>query len=299
MFKRIVAACARDRAGRDAAVLAWRLASAGAAEVTFVFPYHPLVAEVSGGVAEQRAREETDALLGPDPALERVRFHWSTASWPIRALHEMAEYEGADLVVFGRAPGSLVHRHLSLVERMVHAAPCAVAIAPDGYVDSAPAAIRRIGVGFTDTDEGAAAAATAMELAQVGGEPLRVIAGSGLTGVVAGYAALSRALPDVERDVYEKTKANVESLTERLSADGPVTADVRHCDPSQLLVEASTNLDLLVLGSRGYGPLRHALLGSVSADVARHAQCPVLVLPRGVARAGAGAVEDVALAGER
>jgi hypothetical protein len=38
---------------------------------------------------------------------------------------------------------------------------------------------------------------------------------------------------------------------------------------------------LLLLGSRGYGPLRAVLLGGVSHVVVREAACPVIVLPRG------------------
>jgi nucleotide-binding universal stress UspA family protein len=35
---------------------------------------------------------------------------------------------------------------------------------------------------------------------------------------------------------------------------------------------------LIVLGSRGLGPLRRALMGSVSDSVVRHAHCPVLIV---------------------
>ena len=47
------------------------------------------------------------------------------------------------------------------------------------------------------------------------------------------------------------------------------------------LAEASAELDLLVLGSRGYGPVRRVLFGSVSRALARYAACPVVVVPRG------------------
>ena len=53
-------------------------------------------------------------------------------------------------------------------------------------------------------------------------------------------------------------------------------------DPAESLIRVSENLDLLVCGSRGYGPLRAVLLGGVSRRVAAEAQCPVIVLPRGV-----------------
>lgn len=52
--------------------------------------------------------------------------------------------------------------------------------------------------------------------------------------------------------------------------------------PATLIVEAAANLhsELVVVGSRGRGPLRSMLLGSVSAEVVDHAPCPVLVVRR-------------------
>ena len=51
-------------------------------------------------------------------------------------------------------------------------------------------------------------------------------------------------------------------------------------DPGHELAERSGAFDLLVVGSRGYGPVRHALEGNVSGTVMRLASCPVLVVPR-------------------
>jgi len=59
-------------------------------------------------------------------------------------------------------------------------------------------------------------------------------------------------------------------------------ADVRSGEPWKGLREAGTDLDLLMCGSRRYGPVRRVLLGSVSARLVRDAVCPVLVIPRGV-----------------
>lgn len=47
--------------------------------------------------------------------------------------------------------------------------------------------------------------------------------------------------------------------------------------PRHALVEASRAARLIVLGSRGRGVVGTALLGSVSASVTRHAECPVVV----------------------
>lgn len=48
----------------------------------------------------------------------------------------------------------------------------------------------------------------------------------------------------------------------------------------EVLTTRSSDVDLLVLGSRGYGPLRSVLLGSVSTHLVRRSACPLLVLPR-------------------
>jgi nucleotide-binding universal stress UspA family protein len=51
-------------------------------------------------------------------------------------------------------------------------------------------------------------------------------------------------------------------------------------DPRELLTRESSGLDLLVVGSRGYGPLRAVLLGSVSSALVRAAASPLVVVPR-------------------
>ncbi len=76
----------------------------------------------------------------------------------------------------------------------------------------------------------------------------------------------------------------VEAATAKLRArfpDLPVTVSVRAGSGSDVLLAASADASLVVLGARGSGGLAGVLTGSVLARVAAHAQCPVLVV-RGV-----------------
>ena len=53
-------------------------------------------------------------------------------------------------------------------------------------------------------------------------------------------------------------------------------------DPADQLGKRSAELDLMLAGSRGYGPLRSVLVGGVSGRLMRTVHCPLIVIPRGV-----------------
>jgi hypothetical protein len=78
----------------------------------------------------------------------------------------------------------------------------------------------------------------------------------------------------LRRDLTQQHMAAIAAYGDRV--DGAL----RNGDPATVLVDASRESDLLVLGSRGYGPVRAVLLGGVSQAVIRHATCPVVVVPR-------------------
>ena len=49
--------------------------------------------------------------------------------------------------------------------------------------------------------------------------------------------------------------------------------------PSQELLIAAKDADMLVVGSRGAGGFARLMLGSVSSQVTHHARCPVVIVP--------------------
>lgn len=50
--------------------------------------------------------------------------------------------------------------------------------------------------------------------------------------------------------------------------------------PAEEILDAASDADMVVLGSRGAGGFKQLLMGSVSSQVTHHAHCPVVVVPR-------------------
>jgi nucleotide-binding universal stress UspA family protein len=292
VFSKLLLGYASDQAGRDAVRFGSRLGGVLRCQTIVVFPFHPLLSGVTFEVAEQRVREEVSTLACGVEGFAPF-YRWMPNGWPIHALHKLAEYEHAQLIVFGSHRAGLSdHLRLSTMERMVHSAPCAVAVVPPHYGERPAAEFARIGIGFTTSAEVHVALHLAHGLAVLTGGSLVVIAGAWLEPALSGYAFSSGVVPSLETQIYEETKTAVEQWTSDLGEGPPVQRETISGDPATLLIERSRDLDLLVLGSRAYGPLRHALLGSVSARVMREAHCPVLVVPRGI-DAPTVTVEDV------
>ncbi len=76
----------------------------------------------------------------------------------------------------------------------------------------------------------------------------------------------------------------------RLSALGGVVPLAAYGQPAEQLAVCDDNLDLLVVGSRGHGPVGRLVHGSTLLKLANMAHCPLLALPRCAHRSGGQAV---------
>lgn len=196
---------------------------------------------------------------------------------PARALHELAVAEQASLI----SVGVTHHEHLgrlvpgSVAAKLLHGAPCPVATVPAG---AASHGVATIGVAYDGGVEARGALAAAERLATLLGARM-VLIGALEQSIYAG-PALATAW-----DLDPAVRAALEQDL-REAADGIAEIDVETRVVTGSAARAITDaardgIDLLVAGSRSYGPMRSVLLGSVSRHLVDHAHCPVIVVPRG------------------
>ena len=132
-------------------------------------------------------------------------------------------------------------------------------------------------VGVDGSPASAAAVAWAARDAEHEGRRISVVHACGLPGALGDVDDIVVA----ERGVLTAGRALARAaVVEIRVAGGGVAAEevVTIGDPTNVLVQASETAALLVVGARGRGSVASALLGSVSAAVARHAHCPVVVV---------------------
>ena len=202
---------------------------------------------------------------------------------PARALQGLAEREQAALIVVGSSRHGPIGRVLlgSVGASLLHGSPCAVAVAPTRL--AAHHSIRRIGVGFDGSPEAFSALEAAISLAR------RLDDGASLDlftaweqpayGIGTSSAILSASdWYGVERD--EKQRILNLGLA-RVPADLTARGHLLSGNAGVGLTDAAGDADLMLVGSRGYGPLRRTLVGSTAEHLLHGASCPVLILPRG------------------
>jgi len=270
MFRQVIVGVAAGPASHDAVAVARLLTAEGGrislATVSVLSPvrgaggeYGPAETAEAMSLLEQM-REESGA---GDAELLTV-----TASSVGRGLHYLAETNDADLLAVGSNARSFIGRVLvgDATRAALVGAPCAVAIAPLGY-RSQEAQVARVGVGYDGSAESEAALACARDIAAAHGATV-----SALTVVPpVVYPGAGRGQAD---------EALLAEARAELAALEGVTGSVEVGIPGEELAVFGATVDLLVIGSRGYGPLRRLMLGGTAVHLAGNARCPLLVLPR-------------------
>lgn len=227
---------------------------------------------------EQEHVRRIREMLNADETLEVI-----IAGSPARGLHDRAEELEADLVAVGSRTWEPLGRELTAVaNRLLSGGPCAVIHAPAGYAERVRP-LARIVVGYDGSPEAGDALAEAAGLAAASGALVDVVHAHEEAAAYLGYPAAVYVTPDeleLAEQRAERTAAEaLETLPEALRGVSAARLGTPGAVVDAFALEQDA--DLVVLGSRGYGPLRRTLLGSASGHVLRHADRPVLVLPRG------------------
>jgi nucleotide-binding universal stress UspA family protein len=277
MFDKVLVGVDERTGGDDAIALARRLASPGA-EVTFAHVFGtPTAAGRAEALALTLELAAAEQLLGRETRQAGlvVATAVSYDSSVGRGLHRLAEEHGADLLVVGSCHRSMLGRVLlgDDTSRALNGAPCAVAIAPRGYAPGgAGLRLARIGVGCDTSPESARAIEVARALAAERRAMVKALAVVSLQSIPDG-----EPIPD---DWPKIAGQLVVDESHRLDELEGVQGDATYGDPGEELAAFSAELDLLIVGSRSYGPIGRLFNGSTSNYLARHARCPLLVLPR-------------------
>jgi nucleotide-binding universal stress UspA family protein len=231
--------------------------------------------------------EQAEQLLGRAQRLvggeAGAEFREVAAPSESRGLHDLAEQEQAELVVVGSSRRGPIGRTYpgSTGDRLLHGSASPVAVAPRGLRDSPPERLGWIAVAYLDTPEAGHALDVAVDLAERVGAQLRLVT------VMPRPAELF--MPVVGRDAEaafmastrELFQGGLDAALDRVGDRVEASAELLEGDVVDALATLDRrDADLLVCGSRGYGPLRRVLLGGVSSRLLRRAALPLLVVPR-------------------
>jgi nucleotide-binding universal stress UspA family protein len=304
MFSDLIIGFDGSASARDALAFARRLALATGAHPTvlYVRPYTALSAKITVGARDLTWSAEVECVLDEARALMAdvtgATFAGVAETSVARALHRAAEDTDAALIVLGATHRSRIGRVVPgpTANAVIHAAPCAVAIAPAGYADRAVHRPFGLIVAALDGgDETERVARIAGRIARRADAALRLVTVVRYTsGQYAGRLGYGPRMIDAMRD------ASTDTLDRATAAAGPdldVERRVAEGVVADEVTRESDGADLLVIGSRAYGPLRRLALESQTGRILHAATSPVLVVPRRAAEQLDDAIVPLAAAG--
>lgn len=136
-------------------------------------------------------------------------------------------------------------------------------------------------VGVDGSRGARAAVAFAAAEAVAHGARLRIV--SAWSSTSSGMASMSPVVvPNLAHELEARARQRLDeaaALAREVAPEVELELQAPEGSPGAVLVEASRNCRLLVVGSRGRSAVQELLLGSVSHHLVLHALCPVLVVP--------------------
>jgi len=285
MLRKVLAGVDATPSGRDAVVLGRALAAADDADLLLVGAYtDPLLAFPPGLRRDLHLGRDVERLLLAvrQELAPSARTHVKADLTPGRALCHVIPDEHADLLVLGSS--RRVADGCAGVGRTgrqaLHGAGCAVALAARG-VAAHDAALRRIVVGVDRSSESDAALTLARSLAQAVGAQLTAVAVVD-DRLPATIAPAGMAIELVQWDeLVGAHREQTERLLAEVSERAPdLATELRIGEPAEELATVAADADLLVVGSRRWGPFSRLVVGSTGEQLVREAPCSLLLVPR-------------------
>jgi nucleotide-binding universal stress UspA family protein len=275
MFQDVLVGVDGRPSGRDAIALATRLIDADG-KLTLAHVYSGEL-RPTRAVTPGRVREERDAarkLLERERAAAEVSAELISieALSPGRGLHQQAEEQGADLLVVGSCSHGFLGRAMlgDDTRAALNGAPCAIAIASLSYAEH-PVPIANVGVAYNGSPESKAALVLARKLAAPTRASIHALEVVSIP--THAYSGFGYAFGESIDAMLDEANGRLKELP---GIDGRAVYGL----VGEELASFGDEVDILVVGSRGYGPMGRLVHGSTSDYLERHARCSLVVLPR-------------------
>jgi nucleotide-binding universal stress UspA family protein len=203
-----------------------------------------------------------------------------------RALQRVVRRERRDLLVIGSSrhgPDGRV-RIGKRTRQLLCRFECPLAVAPRGLHEDPQLRLRRIGVGCDGGAESQAALKLAASIAIAAGAKLTVQTVLDIRMPPTWWSGLAKAgveMAEWEEAISAEVDRRAVEARAAVEATGArARTDIKRGRPADALLALSERVDLLVIGSRRWGPLARLLLGSTGEALLHDAASSVLVVPR-------------------
>lgn len=258
----------------------------GAPTMLYAHPYGELQSLLGEGEYEQLVRDvaETTAsqAQGQFSSDESPSLTLVADRSPASALQKAAEKQNAAAIVVGSSHRGAVGRVFpgGIAQRLLSGAPCPVAVAPAGFASREPSNLGTIAIGFDGSSEAREALRVASGLAKINRGPLVVIAVHNRLAFGNVPVVVSHATVSLNQKLKSELAGDLEKAASEAGLGDDITTHLYEGDPATVLAAESASIGLLVVGSRGYGPVGSVLLGSVGTTLMKEASSPVMIVPR-------------------